>query len=107
MKIIFMGTPEFAVPSLEIINKDYEVVSVFTKVDKPNARGNKINYSPVKEYALANGLKIYQPQNFKEKEIIDELLFLAINFGVISPKIKINTVIIAVAKSTDELFCPK
>lgn len=92
MKIIFMGTPEFAVPSLEIINKDYEVVSVFTKVDKPNARGNKINYSPVKEYALANGLKIYQPQNFKEKEIIDEIrkiqpdLIVVVAYGKILPK---------------------
>nr|WP_241634047.1 methionyl-tRNA formyltransferase [Fusobacterium gastrosuis] len=92
MKIIFMGTPEFAVPSLEIINKDYEVVSVFTKIDKPNARGNKINYSPVKEYALANGLKIYQPQNFKEEEIIDEIrkiqpdLIVVVAYGKILPK---------------------
>lgn len=92
MKIVFMGTPEFAVPSLEIINKDYEVVSVFTKVDKPNARGNKINYSPVKEYALANGLKIYQPQNFKGKEIIDEIrkiqpdLIVVVAYGKILPK---------------------
>ncbi|MCI7223258.1 methionyl-tRNA formyltransferase [Fusobacterium sp.] len=92
MKIIFMGTPEFAVPSLEIINKDYEVVSVFTKIDKPNARGNKINYSPVKEYALANGLKIYQPQNFKGKEIIDEIrkiqpdLIVVVAYGKILPK---------------------
>ncbi|MDY4010568.1 MAG: methionyl-tRNA formyltransferase [Fusobacterium gastrosuis] len=92
MKIIFMGTPEFAVPSLEIINKDYEVVSVFTKIDKPNARGNKINYSPVKEYSLANGLKIYQPQNFKEEEIIDEIskiqpdLIVVVAYGKILPK---------------------
>lgn len=92
MKIVFMGTPEFAVPSLEIINKDYEVVSVFTKIDKPNARGNKINYSPVKEYALANGLKIYQPQNFKGKEIIDEIrkiqpdLIVVVAYGKILPK---------------------
>lgn len=92
MKIVFMGTPEFAVPSLEIINKDYEVVSVFTKIDKPNARGNKINYSPVKEYALVNGLKIYQPQNFKEKEIIDEIrkiqpdLIVVVAYGKILPK---------------------
>ena len=65
MKIIFMGTPEFAVPSLENINRNHEILSVYTKVDKPNARGKKINYSPVKEYALANNLKIYQPENFK------------------------------------------
>lgn len=92
MKIIFMGTPEFAVPSLEIVNKNYDVVSVFTKLDKPNARGNKINYSPVKEYALANDLKIYQPQNFKEKEIIEEIkkiqpdLIVVVAYGKILPK---------------------
>lgn len=92
MKIVFMGTPEFAVPSLEIVNKNYDVVSVFTKLDKPNARGNKINYSPVKEYALANDLKIYQPQNFKEKEIIEEIkkiqpdLIVVVAYGKILPK---------------------
>ena len=92
MKIIFMGTPEFAVPSLENINKNHEILSVYTKVDKPNARGKKINYSPVKEYALANNLKIYQPENFKDVEIIEEIrkqkpdLIVVVAYGKILPK---------------------
>lgn len=92
MRIIFMGTPEFAIPSLDIVNKNHEVISVFTKVDKPNARGNKINYSPVKEYSLENNLKIYQPENFKEKEIVEEIkslnpdLIVVVAYGKILPK---------------------
>ena len=73
MKIIFMGTPTFAVPSLEKIYKEHEIISVFTKVDKPNARGKKINYSPIKEFGLANGLKIYQPENFKDSDLVEEI----------------------------------
>ncbi len=92
MKIIFMGTPEFAVPSLENINRNHEILSVYTKVDKPNARGKKINYSPVKEYALANDLKIYQPESFKGREIIEEIreqkpdLIVVVAYGKILPK---------------------
>lgn len=92
MKIIFMGTPEFAVPSLENINRNHEILSVYTKIDKPNARGKKINYSPVKEYALANDLKIYQPESFKGREIIEEIreqkpdLIVVVAYGKILPK---------------------
>ena len=73
MRIIFMGTPTFALPSLEKIYKEHEVIAVFTKVDKPNARGKTINYSPIKEFALANNLKIYQPENFKDETLIEEI----------------------------------
>ena len=92
MRIIFMGTPEFAVPSLERLNEKYEVVSVFTKIDKPNARGKKINFSPVKDYALKNHLKIYQPENFNGKEIIEIIreqepdLIVVVAYGKILPK---------------------
>lgn len=92
MKIIFMGTPEFAVPSLENINRNHEILSVYTKIDKPNARGKKVNYSPVKEYALANDLKIYQPESFKGREIIEEIreqkpdLIVVVAYGKILPK---------------------
>ena len=47
-----MGTPMFALPSLEKIYKEHEVIAVFTKADKPNARGKKIKYSPIKEFAF-------------------------------------------------------
>lgn len=65
MKIIFLGTPNFAVPILEMLNKYYEVVLVVTKKD---ARGNhnKVIYSPVKEKALELGLKIFQPEHLKD-----------------------------------------
>lgn len=92
MRIIFMGTPEFAVPSLDILEKKFEILSVFTKVDKPNARGKKINFSPVKEYALSKNLKIYQPDNFKDKDIIEIIreqkpdLIVVVAYGKILPK---------------------
>ncbi|WP_026339042.1 methionyl-tRNA formyltransferase [Fusobacterium russii] len=92
MRIIFMGTPEFAVPSLEKLNKKFEIISVFTKVDKPNARGKKVNYSAVKNYALSNNLKIYQPESFKDKDIIEAIrkqspdLIVVVAYGKILPK---------------------
>ena len=92
MRIIFMGTPIFALPSLEKIYKEHEIISVFTKVDKPNARGKKINFSPIKEFALANNLKIYQPENFKDSSLIEEIrnmqadLIVVVAYGKILPK---------------------
>ena len=92
MRIIFMGTPTFAVPSLEKLYKKHEIISVFTKVDKPNARGKKINYSPVKEFALENNFKIYQPENFKDESIVGEIkkmspdLIVVVAYGKILPK---------------------
>ena len=87
-----MGTPTFAVPSLEKLYQKHEIISVFTKVDKPNARGKKINYSPVKEFALENNLKIYQPENFKDESIVEEIkkmspdLIVVVAYGKILPK---------------------
>ena len=87
-----MGTPTFALPSLEKLNARYELLSVFTKIDKVNARGNKIIYSPIKDFALANNLKIYQPENFKDNALIDEIramepdLIVVVAYGKILPK---------------------
>ena len=92
MRIIFMGTPMFALPSLEKIYKEHEVIAVFTKADKPNARGKKINYSPIKEFALANNLRIYQPETFKDEALIEEIknmqpdLIVVVAYGKILPK---------------------
>ena len=92
MRIIFMGTPMFALPSLEKIYKEHEVIAVFTKADKPNARGKKINYSPIKEFALANNLRIYQPETFKDEALIEEIknmqpdLIVIVAYGKILPK---------------------
>lgn len=74
LRIIFMGTPEFAVPSLEIlIENGWQVVAVVTAPDKPKGRGQKLIPSPVKETALKNDIPVLQPTNLKSPEFIDEL----------------------------------
>ena len=63
MRIVFMGTPEFAVPSLKALCENgYDVVGVFTQPDRPKGRGNKVTMSPVKEYALSQNIPVFQPQ---------------------------------------------
>jgi methionyl-tRNA formyltransferase len=72
MKIVFMGTPQAAVPSLERINADgHEIVAVYTQPDKPKGRGNKLAASPVKEFALQNGLQVLQPAKIKTVEALE------------------------------------
>jgi methionyl-tRNA formyltransferase len=74
MRIIFMGTPEFAVPSLDILVKNnYEVVAVITAPDKPAGRGQKLVESEVKKYAVAQGLEVLQPPNLKDPDFIEQL----------------------------------
>ena len=74
MKIIFMGTPEFAVASLDILVKNnYTIVAVITAPDKPAGRGNELHQSDVKKYALANNLHILQPTNLKSPDFLQEL----------------------------------
>jgi methionyl-tRNA formyltransferase len=74
LKIIFYGTPEFAVPSLDILVKNkYNIVAVVTVPDKPAGRGQKIISSPVKEYAEQHGLKILQPSNLKDENFLHDL----------------------------------
>lgn len=91
MRILFMGTPEFAVPSLDILNRNHEIIGVFTKVDKPNMRGKKIKYSPVKEYALEHNIPVYQPNSVKTEEtlnLVRELnpdLIAVVAYGKILP----------------------
>lgn len=84
LRIVFMGTPEFAVGILDAILKNkFEVVGVITAADKPAGRGQKIKYSAVKEYALAHDLKILQPTNLKEEAFIQELKNLNANCQVV------------------------
>jgi len=74
LKIVFYGTPEFAVPSLKIlVENGWQVSGVVTAPDKPQGRGRKVNYSPVKEYAIEAGLRILQPTNLKSDEFQLEL----------------------------------
>lgn len=96
MKIIFMGTPEFAVPSLEILLKHHEVVAVVTQPDKPKGRGKKLMFSPVKERALQANIVVLQPEKVKEKEFIETLknyhadLIAVTAFGQILPEEILN-----------------
>jgi len=74
MRLVFMGTPEFAGPCLQSLQKKgYEIVGVFTQPDRPAGRGNKLKVSPIKAIAESLKLPIYQPQKIKEPEAVEVL----------------------------------
>lgn len=84
LRIVFMGTPDFAVGILDqIVKNNYNVVGVITAADKPAGRGQKIKYSAVKEYALANNLNLLQPTNLKDESFLNELKSLNANLQVV------------------------
>ena len=84
MKIVFMGTPDFAVPSLKKLINEFTVEAVFTQPDKPKGRGKKIAYSPVKEVALENNIKVMQPIKLKnDREAIEYLKELNPDFIIV------------------------
>lgn len=93
MKIIFMGTPEFASESLNaIIKEGHEVCCVFTQPDKPKGRNQILTYSPVKKLALHNNIKVFQPSSLKSLEIMDIIkglspdVIVVVAYGRILPK---------------------
>ena len=69
MKVIFMGTPDFAVPSLEELNKEHDVCCVVCQPDKPKGRGKNLMPTPVKEVALKYSLPVYQPKEQKIRNL--------------------------------------
>lgn len=84
LRIVFMGTPDFAVGILDTIYQNsYEIVGVITAPDKPAGRGQKVSISAVKEYALAKNLNVLQPTNLKAPEFLDELEQLNANLQVV------------------------
>lgn len=84
LKIVFMGTPEFAVGILDTIYQhNYDIVGVITAPDKPAGRGQQVKYSAVKEYALEKGLKLLQPTNLKDEAFLAELKNLEANLQVV------------------------
>ena len=84
LRIVFMGTPEFAVGILDtLIKNNYNVVGVITAADKPAGRGQKIKFSAVKEYALAHNLTLLQPTNLKEESFLAELKALNANLQIV------------------------
>ena len=93
MKVIFMGTPDFSVGTLEaLIEAGHEIALVVTQPDKPKGRGGKMQYTPVKEVAVAHNIPVYQPKRIREPECIEELrkynadIMVVIAFGQILPK---------------------
>jgi len=98
MKIIFMGTPNFAVPCLEkLIELNYDVQAVFTQADKPKGRGHKLTPPPVKECALKHGLPVMQPDTFRNNDEILRVLrdlepdfIVVVAYGKILPESILN-----------------
>ena len=102
LRIIYMGTPQFAVPALEaliagskpgqILEEGYEIVTIITRPDKPSGRGKEIVYSPVKQLALSRDIPVWQPGSLKRQENIDALaaiqadLYIVAAFGQILPQ---------------------
>ena len=97
MRIVFMGTPDFAVASLRRLVEDgHEIVGVFTQPDKPKNRGMKLTFSPVKEYALTKNLTVYQPLRTRDGEALEILrtlspeLIVVAAYGKILPEEILN-----------------
>ena len=93
MKVIFMGTPDFSVGTLEaLIEAGHDVVLAVTQPDKPKGRGKEMQFTPVKECALKHGIPVYQPKKVREPECIEELrkyeadIMVVIAFGQILQK---------------------
>ncbi|HYG59915.1 MAG TPA: methionyl-tRNA formyltransferase [Symbiobacteriaceae bacterium] len=84
LKVLFMGTPDFAARSLEaVLAAGYPVVGVVTQPDKPVGRGGKVKYPPVKEVALAHGLPVFQPKRVRRPEVVAELRELGADITVV------------------------
>ena len=84
MKIVFMGTPDFAVPSLEALIEKYGVEAVFTQPDRPKGRGKKMAFSAIKEVAVKHDIKVFQPEKLKDdREAIEYLKEMKPDFIIV------------------------
>lgn len=84
LRIIFMGTPEFAVPSLQtLIDHKYNVVAVITAPDKPKGRGQQLSQSPIKQCAVQNNVPVLQPTNLKSQDFLEELKSYHANLQIV------------------------
>ena len=93
LRIVFMGTPDFSVPSLQrLYDTGYDIAAVYTQPDKQRGRGKKVTYSAVKERALALHLPVIQPNSMRDETVIAELasyypdVIIVIAYGKILPK---------------------
>ena len=93
MDLIFLGTPTFAVPTLErIVEAGHRVLAVFTQPDRPKGRGGQLSQSPVKEAALRLGLPVHQPERIRRPEVVEQLkqmnpdAMVVVGYGQIIPQ---------------------
>ncbi len=85
LKIIYAGTPEFAVPALQaLLSGEHQVEAVYTQPDRPAGRGRKLQASPVKACALEHGLPVHQPENFKSSDDLDTLIGLQADLMIVA-----------------------
>ncbi len=96
MRIVFMGTPDFAVPTLEKLIKLHDVAAVFCQPDKPKGRGHKMQFPPAKEIAIKNSIPVYQPTSLKTDEEIQRIkemkpdVIVVVAYGKLLPKAVLN-----------------
>ncbi len=93
MKIIFSGTPDFAIPALQmLIDSEHELCAVYTQPDRPSGRGRKLTPSPIKKLALEAGIPVFQPETLKTEEDIEQLtslnadLMIVVAYGLLLPQ---------------------
>jgi len=93
MRIVFLGTPEFAVPTLEgLVSAGHDVAGVFTQPDRPKGRGNRLTETPVKRAALQFGIPVYQPERIRRPEAVEQLqklgaeVMVVVGYGQIIPQ---------------------
>ena len=91
MKIIFMGTPDFAIPSLKILlESNHKIISVVTGIDKERGRGQKLSFTPIKEFAIKKDIPVLQPQKLKDEQFVSKLkslnadLFVVVAFKILA-----------------------
>ncbi len=93
MKIIFAGTPDFALPTLQmLIDSKHDICAVYTQPDRPAGRGRKLTPSPIKKLALESSLSVFQPENFKQSDDLEQLqifdadVMIVVAYGLILPQ---------------------
>jgi len=92
LKVVFMGTPDFALPGLQSIYKNFNLIGCFTQPSRPAGRGQKISHSPVKNFCIKNKVPVFTPKNFKEDVGINHLkkmncdVLVVAAYGIILPK---------------------
>ncbi|MDP4173146.1 MAG: methionyl-tRNA formyltransferase [Bacteroidota bacterium] len=94
MKIVFMGTPDFAIPSIKVLLENkHEIVTIVTTPDKERGRGQKVTFTPVKEFAIENNIPLLQPVSMKDEEFIEKLkslgaeLFIIVAFRILPKEV--------------------